>query len=90
MNKSVSEEIKKIDNLTIRKIISFTKKEGIESKMDLTFDSGYYNIASKKNGIHACANNSLITMYDVNIVVVGKERIIISSVLCGQGIHDNV
>ena len=31
MNKSVSEEIKKIDNLTIRKIISFTKKEGIDS-----------------------------------------------------------
>ena len=31
MNNSVSEEIKKIHNLTIRKIIFFTKKEGIDS-----------------------------------------------------------
>lgn len=58
-----------------------TKKEGIESKMDLTFDSGYYNIASKKNGIHACANNSLITMYDANIVVDVSDE--------GNGIESN-
>ena len=49
--------------------------------MDLTFDSGYYNIASKKNGIHACANNSLITMYDANIVVDVSDE--------GNGIESN-
>ena len=61
--------------------VTSTKKEGIESKMDLTFDSGYYNIASKKNGIHACANNSLITMYDANIVVDVSDE--------GNGIESN-
>ena len=40
MNKSVSEEIKKIDNLTIRKIISFTKKVKWTTSKFERFNSG--------------------------------------------------
>lgn len=50
--------------------VNSSKKEGIESKMNITINSGTYNINSADDGINACAEGkSVITMNDGKILV---------------------
>ncbi len=51
-------------------IINSTAKEGIESKQDITFNSGNYEINSKDDGINACTENqSVVTINGGSVLV---------------------
>lgn len=65
--------------------VTFSKKEGIESKMHITINSGTYNIQSLDDGINACRESESIITINGGTVIVN----ILADADEGDGIDSN-